>query len=348
MKRAISIFGALAALAVGFLISTPEVKAQTITCANVPSSLTTWPYSPGGGAPAAAQRCGTATTQKGSSMAGVLRDFANPGSAPNAYNQFAAYVNSGFAGSPRQFFIFGNYDEYVSFFDANYGFHDTPSGNPYQVPGFTARGATTGAPRYTVVFQKVKDDFGVYFDQPNLQNTVAHEAGHWVDYFYRTTVSGNQRASNSAAWTTLINHDWSHNSPPPNPYPVGVNQHANCQATPVGMFRGYKDANGVYICTGATGTGGSLRNPPYSGTNQNVLQLAYPHIYAEDKEIFAEEFAVMNGLPDSGLDGASHYMTDTGGGARFVCTKYLVQTLMQTGVKPTNTQLATKGCPAIP
>jgi hypothetical protein len=132
------------------------------------------------------------------------------------------------------------------------------------------------------------------------------------------------------------------------PYPIGVNQHHNCDANPVGMFRGYQAEDGEYICTGSTGTGGALRAPDFSGNNQNVLSVqSHPGIFGSNHEIFAEEVPIQTSHNDGGLIGADHFFNDSGEGNRFVCTKFVVFTLFQTGNHPTNAQLTAKGCPTI-
>ncbi len=96
-----------------------------------------------------------------------------------------------------------------------------------------------------------------------------HEEGHQLDFHYNALLG--IPASGSAQYLAKVNKDW-----------TIFNALTACTTTATGAFDGRRDSHNVYICTGATGRGGSLIST-YTGTglgtNKAILQKAWPYYF---------------------------------------------------------------------
>ncbi len=114
-----------------------------------------------------------------------------------------------------------------------------------------------------------------------------------------------------------------------------------------GLFTNAKDDQGNWIC-GAPGSAGTT--PIYSGNNLQIAVKAWPALYPKNpdtgqrkpEELFAEEFSVIVGFPDTltdtggQRDGSDNFI---GGGSPlspFTCTYLVVKSLVENGSYPSD------------
>lgn len=329
MRKALTMLGAIVAVALSSLLGAPAAMAYTINCSDVPSSLTVYPYNGTTGSHPA-QICGTTPTSKGSGMAGQL--YALSVSMPDAYAKLDV--------AHARFYIFNTVAEYDSFFDerkasppagtvASDWDHDEPS-----VVG-AALGVTyraSGVPKFTAIFVNSQDGYTI--DQfATVGHITAHEAGHWLDYLYR---SGTVPLSASVMFSDLLNKntstqkgDW-----------TNLNNTAfNPQCGTGGIFNGRTDQSTIpgtyHICTGGSYNSLPLNGIYSGGTSKVVLTVGLSGLFKNNAEIFASEVAYWAGTTDDAPHGGIVYF-DSG---RFGCTKLLIGNMVQNGTLPTAIQM---------
>lgn len=148
-------------------------------------------------------------------------------------------------------------------------------------------------PIYSVIYEYVVHASNTEVRNSNLAATANHEAGHQLDIFYGA-VTSSAFAGGSTAFLNALYYDWKHlNSLSP---PCGFG----------GVFTGQVDHSNVSICNGG------LLNPAYSGTNEQILQQAWPYFFTQQQspgeysELWAEEVAVDTGYGQAGHQ--DHYL----------------------------------------
>jgi hypothetical protein len=296
-------FLALAAmiLGVGFLGAFPQQAQAAINCTPAPKSITDWPYS---GSVNPTEYCVNTVTGTGASSANGVAVADGLHSFPKLY-QRSAYTELKNRG---KFYVFRTQSDWQIWHNQTFGVA-APAVSA-SAPGFTYKDSVTFAPIYTAVFVLINGN------QTNLKNTATHEAGHWLDYYWCDIFSGAGTTVLSArnAYIGNLTEDWDEFDSLPNCGP------------PNGVFRGKRNYQGNYICSGANGVGGA---PIYPGVNSQVLAAAWPQFFEFPKEVFAEEVAKDAGFPDGG--GASS-LTSYLFGRR--CTNTIVHSLVEYGTKP--------------
>lgn len=306
MKRAISALGAIAAVAIGFLFAAPA-QAQ-VTCTNVPSSLTTWPYA------GFTKYCGTATVSDGSGMAGTLNSIKSPtGPAGHGGPQLAS--------NSAKFMVFKNKTEYLTWF-AQSG--NNPDGAPTPVITDYATGYThfvTGVtlPRYSVIFDEAKWGDGTARSVQGNYAT-AREVAFWFSRFYSTLLnSSTGKASDGFVFTNNLRIDRLYL----NNQAALINGGSYVPCTvPGNIFGGHLDFLGQNICNGT-----SLKNPPYSGSNTNVLTMAWP-LFNQNEQVFVEEVTERMGYNDqAGNRSVTYYLRN----AQFECTRNMIGSIIKYG-----------------
>ncbi|MBZ0186500.1 MAG: hypothetical protein K8F91_09655 [Candidatus Obscuribacterales bacterium] len=158
----------------------------------------------------------------------------------------------------------------------------------------------------------------------NIGWVTTHEAGHWLEYYYRSKVeSADHTVVGSRIYKDLIDQDW-----------VNFNELVDCGIG--GIFNGRKSWADIYICSGGFHTSLPM-NQPYTGasSNKSVMWLGYSSIFTDNAEIFATLVARTTGYSDTNLQRISGFASS----AKFSCTMYLVGKLIQDGELPTITQL---------
>ena len=307
----------------GFFMSTSQVQAS-VTCTPVTSTGTSaYPYN------GKALKCGTTPTAKANGMAGALYDFI--AGETDAYNKLSSMGAT--------FYIFNDPTEYDTYFTDLGIPHPAPgTGIPAEAHGATVYDSPTSLiPQYAVIFNK--NGLGTSIDTyGNVGWFTTHEAGHFLDYAYKTVVSGvgDKRASTSTMFKDLLAKDWTNFNALPN---CGIG----------GIFNGRKDFYGNYICGGAAHASLPMNGVYNGATNKQVLLLGFGDRFQNEWEIFGNEVASGAGFSDAGVGGLSTYFNS----AKFSCTLYLVNRLMATGALPTaaNMSLVVKpggafaGCP---
>ncbi|MBZ0295811.1 MAG: hypothetical protein K8L99_24850 [Anaerolineae bacterium] len=307
MKRAISILGALALAAGFFTLAAPAAHAYTINCTNVTvggSANSKWPYNGN------TQYCGSVSAGNANSIASSLYGFR--GWMIDAYTTSPNHPLDVYL---PQVFVFQDKDEYQTYLaERSYPVLNDP---PYDsTPAFTAYGGTPLAPLYSVVFIETLSPAGNTTYRGNL---AVHETGHQTDFIYQSKLSGTVRASDSTTMTDMIAKDWEN-----------LELYTACSNTGL-LFRGKKDSDQDWICT-SNGSGTSLV-AKYSGfSNQEVLEAAFPDIFLESKEIWAEVTAQVSGNADGGQDGLASYFGLSDG--KFSCTMTLLRSLHRYGEVP--------------
>jgi hypothetical protein len=105
-------------------------------------------------------------------------------------------------------------------------------------------------------------------------NVTAHEAGHWLDLspqYHSLLASSAPLSSDGTFFTTELNRDWDNLNDP---------KRLPCTATTKALlgpvFKGDQSETGIWICAGVNGQGPVPNNPPFSGTNEQVLKQAWP------------------------------------------------------------------------
>jgi len=314
--------GAIAALALGSLMAAAPASAYTINCSPVTSTTTTdYPYD------GAVQRCGTAVAGSGTTTAAAIASYAT-GSAPDLFDEMKLFG--------AQFYVFKNPAEYDTYFTERGIAHATP-GVDFGRGLFGLTQFYSDVPQWSVVFEyDVDGQYIAYFGSVN--NTAKHETGHWADFLYKNLVaSTTQYSSLSAMYDSLLTRDW-----------AIVNSLTNCGSG--GIFNGRRDLLNPnhWICTGAAHA--SLPLDPYyatppGATNRAIMTVAYADRFVRSQEIFGNEVAVSVGSSDSA---GAYTVTAYFDGARFVCTRYMVNKLIKTGKLPTATELQNIALPNQP
>jgi hypothetical protein len=313
MKRLLSVFSLGALLLLG--LATPHA-AQAAACTQVNPGVMGWPNS------AYSQYCAPATSSDGLSMWGAIDQASEP-----TLTQILTY-------DPLTFWSFYNPADFQTYCKANPG--SFPNNNSCALPSssasaFSEVGATTSQVYFSVVF----DFNGNGTQNGYIANSSAHEEGHVIDYVYSGLTNGQGktkpkgRVSNSTLYVHEIAADWK----------VLNNSYTPCQPANVpGLFTNQVDDTGQYICNGVSGTGTMLVAKYKGDTNEQVLQAAWPFIFGDNGDIFAETYADMIATEPS----IDYYW---GNSINFACSKLLVQTLDNNGALPTAAQWKAAGCP---
>lgn len=133
----------------------------------------------------------------------------------------------------------------------------------------------------------------------------------------------NQQIMTGASWANIyqvnLNKDWE-----------TLNGLTACGSS--GLYRGRKDAQDNYICTGASGTGNTL-TATYTGlNNRQVLQLAWPKIFGKAETIFADQVSKRYGMGSDTVDNPRS--GDYFFASRFECSQWLAGSLTNKGILP--------------
>jgi len=252
MRKALTMLGAFAALALGSLVA--AAPAQAVTCHNTtPGTLTTWPNNPNNpNNPAVyspVQYCETANNvlaQDAKGIVGALADLRIPlQSGTNSPADLYTKLSNEYLGRANgqltkpQFFVFYSLAEFNTYFGKNY--------TNFSATAFTEKDAS-GTPIRSAIFLHATDRNGVLQLIPpqDVQAATLHEAGHWADSFYKSQVGGTLFVTDSAAWRTLLNYDWDHTGGIPANVD-GINQQPTCDGAGA-LFTGYSDQFKNYIC----------------------------------------------------------------------------------------------------
>ena len=280
-------------------------------CTNV-STGSSWPYGN------YTQYCGTATQQEGSQMQSALTSTLGQGTVTtlrgNSYSlvswETAQHtLTNNYEGGV--FYIFQTQAEYNNWCAANLGAHGLQCANPAlsaAVDGFSQfpKGAANGPANYTIIFATING-------LPNkvIATTTAHEVGHYMDWLFGHAAGSTTTVSNSADWQSELTQDWKVLNT------AGVLPCANPADNDPGVFSYFANeviGGNKYICTGTTGQGTAL-SAGYAGTNEAVLQKAWPYFYQKGsdtnnvtypwQELFSEEYG-----GGARVDGQSDFAND--------------------------------------
>lgn len=305
----------LALIGLGSLLAVASAEAAVVACSNINTSSATWP------AGSYSQKCGTVNATKANSIYAALAGLSSTES--NLYALAATPV-----------YYFKNKADYTDSYPTVLQpiFGGSAEAFADDLPAFTVKGATSGTPRYTIVFEEITVGGAPFAISTNgLKVNAVHEIGHSSDYYYRATaqsISGKE-ASDGRPFLNLLSRDW-----------ANFNLLAPCNASGTGVFNGFKGQGGVFFCNGVNGAGSAL-SATYTGlTNRTILQRGIPGIFLKPREVWSELHAIVAGQSDTGFtDSADQYFS----GTRFACTHKFVETITTTGMMPTAAQLPS-GC----
>lgn len=359
MRKALTMLGALAALAVGSLFAAapalaalpgpgsytipaetlPPAPATTVTCAEWGSGY------PG---PTNFLVCAPMTTAEKNGRHGVISTFVTDTKTP--------LQNMGV-----RYYLFRNYREYRGYFKAA-GIANPPvPPSPISEYGFSFS-PPSGQDPFVVVFTEVpiySPVPGVKYNLNIVDETLAHESGHEMDYYWAQVSphTGGTLLSATVKFQDLLKHDkfklnntWTGG---------GVNDHqprnpCGSGGALVNLYdgtRGYTTLPsgsviyGQYVCDGSSlrttnlGTGGSTgyqdaynnNTDLVEGRNVAVLKYVMPE-WLDDRETFANAFAVVTGdrAPHIPPYSSQTRMID----AQFGCIVAIIASLYSTGVEP--------------
>lgn len=384
MRKALTMLGAFAALAISSLLSS-NAFAQTapnagnyggINCTYITNASGVYPYTQSAGA-------GTSYAIDCTGDVTLRNAFFNMVSdEPNVPSPSTAHIKDRLNAAGVRLYFFNNYQEYVAWFNAAYNAqHSTTSGYPglFALPldgGGSATSAVFGE-SYTVIF-KVAPNPNVSptssaitetKDTGQIRHTAAHEIGHHMDLSWRDLFSS-QPYLQTAAWQDNWEHDrffidytYQLGGPPTVPFVI-VGFRAPCGAG--GVFQGAWDytrgatdpATGLKL--GQTVCNGSALRSDYKYQGKNllnteILQMIYPRFFsvsssAQD-ELLAEMYAVIgaNRVNNTTLHRAETQL-DTFIQNEFVCGKPYMQYLrtQDTVPVPTIPTICTKPLPPKP
>lgn len=192
-----------------------RTDAYTIECEPVKDPTTQNPDWPWG---QEVLRCGTANQQLANGMHGTLNglDFQADPAFQRMKNRKA------------RFYFFRNPTEYDTYFDERNFPHTNPT-HP-RIWGVTHEDSND-SPVASSIFERDIND-----DPITNANGDAHHAGLWMDY----VMSSLHKISESALFEHQRDEDW-----------TDFNALPNCKNTgsaPYGVFRAYRDRDGLYIC----------------------------------------------------------------------------------------------------
>jgi hypothetical protein len=240
------------------------------------------------------QYCGTASESNGTDMYQMLNILQSY--APNAFAEFEKH------NSP--FYLFHDFAE----FHENFPNVAAPSNYVFN---FTVYKGKTSTPEYSVVLEV--NELGQ--DNQYIGHATAVQAGLWTYYFY---------GSEAHLEADELSVDWS-----------ALNLLSNCGSNnnPLGLFTGYAADTGVYICTGDFGQGHSLRSG-FSGTNQNVLDVAWPFVFKNEDDVWAEQMATTTGFTDGFNTGNAASVDGYFQNSNFQCTRTVVYYAIVFGETP--------------
>jgi hypothetical protein len=301
--------GAVVAIAAGFLFAAPA--AQAIPGATTHGSVTCTSYTnvganyPGNTNFLICEHAGDTaiTTQTKNGWFGVIS-----GETPDAKNRLQD-------GTDVRFYIFKNEADYVSYFTAD-GTTPVALGDNY--------GVSSVGQNYSVIVRQIN---GQSVPNDIIIETIAHEAGHHLDYRWGANVYSTTRASDTANFISLREHDiWLLN----NKW-VGANAAKRPPCGPGGaLVNLYDPVNEKYVCSGYN------LEPEYKVNgnqteNYTVLKLVFPDIDGKP-ELFAVSFSVVSG-------NRSNWHQTWGTAARmiqaeFSCTNAMVSSLRIRNAEP--------------
>ena len=277
MRKALTMLGAIAALALGSLFAAPAAWAipgatthGQVTCTSYTNVGTNYP---GNTNFLICEHAGDTaiTTQTKNGWFGVIS-----GETPDAKNRLQD-------GTDVRFYIFKNSADYVSYFTAD-GTTPVALNDNY--------GISSVSQNYSVIVRQID---GQNVPADIINETIAHEAGHHLDYRWGANDYGVTRASDTSNFAMLREHDiWSLNN-----RWLGATAGKRPPCGSGGALPNLYDAvNEQYVCSGS-----NLR-PEYLNhdTNGNVLPTenydvvlkVYPEL-AGKPELFAVAFAVATG-----------------------------------------------------
>ncbi len=200
-------------------------------------------------------------------------------------------------------------------------------------PGFTH--VVGGAPQYTVIFKNFYVSAQTLIPNSVPNNTAGHELGHWMDHLFaaKTGQTSANGASKSTYFTQELAADW-----------IKFKTFQACGSG--GSFHYWADNSALpgfgtpgYICNGGAGSGTGLNSPKYSGlNNQQVIQKAWPYYYADQTELFPEEFGGAASLDAQADTNNSPAEVDPYlgyyNGASFECTRSFISNLVKNNSLP--------------
>lgn len=333
MRKALTMLGAIAALAVGSLFAA-TAQAQTppnagnyggINCTYITSATSSvYPYSASAGAGSSyAIDCTGDVTRRNAFFNMVSSEPNQPGVA-------TAHVKDRLNAAGVRLYFFNNYQEYRLWFDAAY---DAQNGT---TDGWTGLVVNQLDPAGSVTSPNFGESHVVVFKvalNPNIfpnptpgnlpvtetktvsqiAHTAAHEIGHQMDLSWSNLYSG-QRYTTTNEWLEnwsrdrfLIDYTYQLGDPPTVPFVV-VGYRAPCGAG--GVFNGAWDytrgtldpvtglRSGQTVCNGS-----SLRSDYKNGSknklNTEILAMIYPRFFDVDptaqRELMAEMYSVISG-----------------------------------------------------
>lgn len=192
-----------------YTINCEEVKEPT-------SSNPDWPWG------ADVLRCGTATQQGANGMWGTL----------NGYSATASKAFLALKHNRARFYFFRNPSEYHTYMDERIYPHTMPT-HPREW-GVTNLDTGNDVPVMTAIFERDLNNNPI-----NNANGTAHHAGLWMDRV-QSSLSAGSRISDSSLFQSQMTEDWGNFNALPNCKNTG--------SSPYGVFRAYRDRDGLYIC----------------------------------------------------------------------------------------------------
>lgn len=325
MRKALTMLGAIAALAVSSLFAAPAQAADPYGCTPVDPANSAYPYLD------YSMYCGTATPANGIKMA----DAVNKGNK----NELRRANSKGV-----RYFLFKTPAEYQAWAGM--------AGNPFAgtyIATTTEFGVTyfnaAKVPQYSAIFeinaQGKANDY--------IPRATGVEVGNALNYLFGYIMNGgiplpiNVRASDSPIFQAQLTADWN----------TIIAKSACTGSANTGLFHMRADSTSNppgtinYICSGATGNGNTLA-PAYTGLNNKaVLQQAWP-LYQDNAKVFAELYSYTLGNDSTGIPVSSDIYIAGGPGnpGNFACTRWLLGHMDSQGKLPlTSDNLRPAHCP---
>jgi hypothetical protein len=329
-------------------IALPSMAQAAVSCANVQTG-----GFPGGNY---TQYCTGTTQSQGEQMFAPVNSTLGQQTVTtlrgNSYS-FASWLTNEHVLSTNYtegvFYLFNTQADFLAWAPSHLGTYGVPypAALANDVDGFTqyptaGTNANKGPGLYTVIFATISG-------KPNLviSTTTAHEIGHYMDWLFAHTAGSTDLVSNSADWQAELTKDWAVLNT------AGVTPCATASGSGVFSYKA-DDTNiggaSYYICNGFQGAGMAL-NPKYAGSNETIIQAAWPYFYKKGseagnmaqpwKELFAEEYggaATLDGQADFANDpSTADWYLGYGGvipQSGFACTRAFTNYLVQQNAIP--------------
>lgn len=286
MKRAISMLGAIAALAVGFSVAAPAAHAQT------PPTCIAYPTTPLADTPASAINSWPRTKEKSSSPAhssvfnctgSTSSEFSGMWQAANniagtGTNQPPAFLADQFYQSKVRIYFYTNLGDLNAHWNTAY----TPPGGVGEIYGITLRSGDSGAPGVPVGSVGImwKSPGGTTYNLNAIKGAVHHELGHVFD-----NLQGNPSVSGTSAWKTARVNDI---------FTLNATGGGSTPAARSALFNGIDVQNDYATCWDEY-QDYDIDDPmdpgyPHTGkTHWEVAQCMWPY-FTENEELFANVF----------------------------------------------------------